>query len=179
MKKLWITIATIALLPGLSTAEEKSRPMSEMHGNCSNYKTDLKQAFKIWNEPSVMISSAESKNLPFAKRLSLKLTKDSQLKFVHQPEKSFPVSGERYGGIFKFRSSTSRTIQVMAGSKLWFDVIDASSKKPLASSEFEMQTGCHTIFKTVSFPVDTNTEYFLQVSSSSKNTSDFLIVNFN
>ena len=156
-----------------ASAQEKSRPMSEMHGNCSSYKTNLAREFSLWKNNAS--GQNVDKPLEFSKKMSLLLAKQADLKFVVPPEKAFPIKGHSYGGLFQLTSPKNGILRISSGSKAWFDLIDNSTKQIVQSSEFEMQTNCDKIFKTVSFQLKNQNNYTLQVSSSKDPTAVFLL----
>jgi len=154
-------------------AAEKSRPMGEMHRSCLDFKLNLSQEFKIWKERPLKAHSAEE--FLTQKRTQLSLVKQEQIRFLKTPEKLFPVKGESYGGVFYFQVPKSGKFRISAGSKVWSDVVEVDTNKIIEAAEFEMQTGCDRIFKTVIFDLTAKTKYALQVNSSVKPAVDFLI----
>lgn len=176
MIKIFVILFNIiVLLPVQGAFAEQSRPMGEMHGGCANYKMDLAREFKIWNEPVEKIPFSFKKEIPWAKKIELELKNQSEVNLVLKPEKSFRDENESYAGVFKLKSRESLHLIVGAGSKVWFDVIDQVTMKPLAAVEFEMQTGCEKVFKAVKFTIDKNRGYLLQVSSSKTPRQEFVI----
>lgn len=105
----------------------------------------------------------------------LALRPQGDVKFPAPPEKSFPVEGGANGGVSGFESPKSGRVRVAAGSKIWFDVVDRETKKPVEARAFEMQTGCDKIFKVVEFELRARRGYVLQVSSGGAKTAEFLI----
>ncbi len=156
-----------------AVANEKIRPMSQMHGTCLDYQLNLSQEFKLWKESPLNVSP--SGNLPMKKHLRLLLDKQERFEFLVPPEKLFPVKGQSFGGVFYFQAPKGGRIRISAGSKVWTDVIDVNAKKTLGAVEFEMQTGCDRIFKAVIFELAEKTYYALQINGSAKPTVDFLI----
>lgn len=158
-----------------SYGTEMSRPMNEMHGDCSNYEMNVNKEMALWDENATAIPAESQASLPLSKRVSLSLTKQGLIHLVHDPAKSFPVNGQAYAGVFRVRASKTGTLKIAAGQKLWFDLVDESSKKIVAATNFEMQTNCKKIFKAVEFSVSNNRTYFLQVTSSNSPSADFLL----
>lgn len=155
-----------------SFAGEKNRPMNEMQGDCSNYKMNLQDDMQAWDKPSVVVS--ESGSILFSKRSSLALMESEKVKLPLPPQKTFPIEGKRYAGVFTLRPEKSGHIRVSAGSRLWFDLVDKANGTMIESSEFEMQTACKKILKAVMFPVEAKKVYTFQVSSSSAPQADFI-----
>lgn len=162
------------LLSSNGNAAEMSRPMSEMHGDCSNYKLNVKTALAAWEMPATSVTAKTA--IPFSKRASLQLTERAAVQFIQKPEKEFTAGGKEFGGLFTFRTGKEKSLSVAAGSKVWFDVVDNATKKIVPAQEFEMQTGCDKVLKFVKYTVTPNTEYTLQVSSSKNPQADFAII---
>ncbi len=173
MKSLLFLLAAGALSVA-AVASEKSRPMSEMHGDCSAYKTDLSREFSIWKENAVVIPAKSLIALQYSKKISLSLSKKGEVAFIFPPEKSFPINGPSFGGVFQLTSPKNGKLRISSESKVWFDLVDNEKKEIVQSSEFEMQTGCDKIFKAVTFQVREKSSYSLQVSSASEPNAIFI-----
>lgn len=160
---------------GVSVAAERSRPMADMQGDCSNYRMDLRKVFQIWEKPSESVAEGKSP-LSFGKRVSLGLKPQASVSFVQPPAKEFPLKGERHAGVFMVRAESAGVLSIASGSKVWFDLVEGSSKKIIETAEFEMQTKCDKIVKVVKFPVAAKTDYVFQVSSSMQPQADFVFL---
>ncbi len=154
-------------------AREKSRPMSEMHGNCTAFKTDLARELILWREKATKVTDADL--LPLEKKVSLPLTLHSRVAYLVQPEKKVSGKKKKYGGVFLFRVAKAGKYKVSAGAKLWFDVVDKTTGQWVDADEFEMQTGCDQILKVVTFTLKDQGLYALQVSGSASHGADFLV----
>lgn len=148
--------------------------MDEMHGGCSNYKLNVKSALQAWESPAASVAPGIA--LPLQKRATLQLSEKDSVKFVQKPEKEFRVKGKTFAGLFTFRSGKEKSLGVAAGTKVWFDVVDNKTRKIIPPEQFEMQTGCDKVFKFVKYAVSPDSEYTLQVSSSSQPQAEFAIV---
>ena len=143
---------------------ETSRPMSEMHGDCSHYAVNLSKEIGLWSQQAVQVKSQVGA-VPIAMKLELTLVNQKEVKYTVPPAKTFPTKEPR-GGIFSFEVPESGQYRVSAGSKIWYDVVDVAAKKIVQATSFEMQTQCKTIFKTVAYELVAGRKYQLQVSSS-------------
>lgn len=175
MKKHLLTILGFAVFSSsIAISAEKSRPMDEMHGDCSNYKTKLQEELSAWENPSLAIPATAKEPLPLMRKVSLALSESQKVKLPQKPEKSFAGKGPSYAGIFPLRFSKTGQVRIAAGGKVWFDLVDKSTNKLVESAEFEMQTKCSKIYKVVTFPVREGLDYLIQVSSSSAPNADFI-----
>lgn len=157
-----------------------ARPMSEMHGDCSNYQMDLSREMKIWDSESLKVSGARNVNAPtpiaIGKVHEIKLLPSSQVVFRTKPEKSFPSKGEVNGALALVTvPREGASYKVSMGQKIWLDVVD-SKGIAIPSKTFEMQTQCQKIFKVVEFDLKGG-DYTLQFSSSPEDSIKVLVTN--
>lgn len=169
-----ICVAIMLLLAFGWARAEMTRPMDEMHGDCSHFAVNLKREFRLWAESSSTIVSADTEMLPVSKKISLLLRDQATLHFAADPAKVFPTE-RPHGGIFEFDAKSSGQYRVSVGSKIWFDVVDAGSKEIVMATSFEMQTQCKAIFKTVAYDLRAGHKYYIQVSSSPYDRVDMLV----
>ncbi len=167
-------IIGLLLMASSTLGAEKSRPMDQMHGDCGEYETPIQEELSAWDRGTTKISANDAQPLPLLKRVSLALNESEQVKFLQKPEKTFPVTGKSYAGIFTLSPGKKGNLRIAAGAKLWFDLVDKGSSKVIEAAEFEMQTGCSKIFKVVTFPVEGGRGYALQVSSSKTPQAEFI-----
>jgi len=181
MKKyLFSSLLASSLLFSVAFAAEEHRPFNEMQGDCKNYSSTMQHELAIWNKPSMDLtfSSDVTENpplLPINSKTIIKLNPENKVAFLVKPTKSFSNPDQSYAGIVKFQIEKSGTYYVSASDKVWFDVVDTKTKQKVAASQFEMQTHCNTMFKIVSFNLEANKNYVLQISSSTKEQTTFLL----
>lgn len=181
MKKyLFSSLLASSLLISTAFAAEEHKPFNEMQGDCKNFSSDMKNELAIWNKPSMDLtfSSDASTNpplLPANSKTTIKLNPENKVAFLVKPEKSFTSSNQSYAGIVKLQIEKNGTYYISANNKVWFDVVDIKTKQKVAATQFEMQTHCNTMFKVVSFNLKANTDYALQISSSAKEETTFLL----
>ncbi len=156
-------------------AKEMSRPMKDMNGDCSNYKINLSKEFAEWDKAGLTVASSASEVLPVGKKMNLQLAEKDQVKFLSEPEKVIPVKGKNHSGVFNLKIPKAGAYRVAAGSKLWFDLVDKESKQKVSSSAFEMQTKCDKILKVVTFNLQPDKDYLLQISGSNKEAVSLII----
>lgn len=173
--KTWIAVLGLAFGFSFSLHAEKNRPMSEMHGDCTNYKFDLQQEMSAWDKAAVPIAVDSAESLPLMSKISLSLLESKKVIYINPPEKTLPAKGKSFGGVFTFQPKQNGTLRIAAGSKLWFDLVDKAASKTVPSAEFEMQTKCPKILKVATFPVEAGKVYAVQVSGSSTPKADFIL----
>lgn len=152
-------------------AKEQARSMDDMQGDCANYEMKLGPEMELWkSEPLI-----SAKSLAPDKVHSLELKPQNQVKFPVAPEKFFSKNDSKFGGVFSFKVPKDGVYKISSGSKVWFDVANEKSKTLVPTKEFEMQTQCASIFKVVTFDLQKDVDYSLQINSSAKPSSLFLI----
>ncbi|MGE0631915.1 MAG: hypothetical protein AB7O96_05880 [Pseudobdellovibrionaceae bacterium] len=170
-----ILILVVFFFTSLASAE-KSRPMDEMHSDCSAYSVPLKSEFELWKKQSRSLQQEDkTAQASIGEKLNLKLVKQTDLQLPSPPEKSFAKGDLRFAGFFPLSIKEPGDYRVSIGSKVWLDIVSAKTKKTIEATSFEMQTKCDSIFKTVLFKLDKNEEYFVQISSSKNPEVDLVI----
>lgn len=160
-----------------SESESKHRPFTEMEGDCDAFGAELKNALTLWENKSQSLQSASSaKGAPpivLDQKIALDLH-NANVRFPVRPAKKFP-GATSFGGIATFVPSASGEYRVSLGGKVWLDVVDLEKRKAVKADSFEMQTKCSKIFKTVTFQLEKNQRYAVQLSSSPKKIASLLI----
>jgi hypothetical protein len=170
---LTLLLASASLLAlGETAFAETSRPMSEMHGGCENYKMNLKNEMALWEKQPV-------KELVPGAKTQLALEPQAMVKFLKDPQKKFTPQTELYAAVIRFHVPTSGTYRLSIGKKAWADVLDTAKMKIVPAATFEMQTKCDKIFKAVEFALEANKEYALQINGNAARTLDVLITKAN
>ncbi len=162
----------------LSTAIGHARPMSEMHGDCSNYELNISAELKTWDAPKAPLAAADtSKKLqsPIAQGIlyEISLVPEAKVKFLAKPEKSKPDGDKLSGGLARVQIHEAGTYRVSIGQKVWVDVLDEKSQI-VESKSFEMQTKCPKIFKVVEYELKKGL-FTLQFSGSQTNLVKVLL----
>ncbi len=154
------------------------RPLQE---SCDNYQMDISDELALWEKTSLSkdifqtVSPPEiTGTLPLERKLEMSLTPQDKVKFVVLPEKSFLDSGKSFAGLFFVSVPDSGVYRFFSDSRLWFDVVDGESKKLLSSTGHQMDGRC-PMKKVVTFFLNKNQNYILQISSSAKNRAFVLI----
>tara|TARA_R110000868_G_scaffold280566_1_gene540753 strand:+ start:5030 stop:5572 length:543 start_codon:yes stop_codon:yes gene_type:complete len=168
MKHLMIMVAFTAAMTCGAGAEETHRPMTEMHGDCSNFAMDLTHEFKIWNSTGrtekASVGAVDGTSiLSTEAKYELALLPHSSVKFVVSPVKD-RGGPDKFSGLVRFEVPKDGVYRVAASNGLWFDIVDGT--KLVSESHFEMQTACDSIFKVVEFPLRAGVVYWLQLNGS-------------
>lgn len=151
-----------------------------MQGDCKNFSIPMQAEFSAWKQDAHTMPSGKTitDNLPklaLNTKTSVLLNPQSTVQFIATPQKSFSATSNPFAGIIAFNVPTNGIYRISAGDRIWFDVVDAQSKQIVATDKFEMQTHCDKIFKVVVFDLKADTNYILQISSSAKSQTNFLL----
>jgi hypothetical protein len=163
----------------IALAQPTSRPMSEMHGKCSDFAWDVQNELKLWGDTPVALTAAplaaKASEAPKGKKIQLELGSERLMRLLVQPARPTPPEMSSFGGFVAFEVPRDGDYRVSAGSRLWFEVVPAGKSKAVESPGFEMQTGCEKIIKVVLYPLKAKTRYLLQVTGSAVSNAAFLI----
>lgn len=158
-----------------SISAEKSRPMDEMHGDCSAYKIDLSNEFKKWKEEPTTVKQSASEKISLDQKIKLQLETQSSVSFAVPPGKTYPPEPIKHAGLVSLKVKESGRYLISAGERLWLDLVQLDSKKMIESSTFEMQTKCPTILKAVEYALTADKTYVIQVSGAGNSQVDLLV----
>lgn len=173
MKQLF-SLALVAVLLGACSAQQK-RPMSQMAGDCADYKWDMRNELAIADGDTVatpVFASAVStaQPVPLSRKLAISLYPTSEVRFVVEPEKRGKKPDE-FAGLAKVRVDQAGTYRFSTVIPYWVEIVSADGKR-IKSNKFEMQSQCKKVFKSAAFPLQANTDYWLQmIASRSKATA--------
>jgi len=167
MKRALIA-AAVALAPCYATAGEAQRPMSEMHGDCSNFSLDLKHEFDLWQSAATTVQAAAAavegaQALSTERLYEVKLLPHASVRFEAPPLKD-RGGPDKFSGLVRLQVPADGIYGVAASNGLWIDVVDGRAL--VSADRFEMQTGCKRIFKIIEFPLRAGTSYWLQLNGN-------------
>ena len=162
-----IVFLIAGLLPISAHAQDtRGRPMDQMQGDCSNFATDLDQELAMMRAPVTTVSASISLD-----RSAIAPQGAFELTLNPQDKVQFPVTPARergnsntFAGIVSLGDLPAGLWRISADNGAWIDLV--AEGKILASPEFEMQTKCAELFKTVVFEQPHNSPTFLQISGS-------------
>lgn len=155
-----------------------ARPMTEMHGDCSNFEMNVSTELKTWEGTGIPAAASEnSKKLPpivVGSLVNLSMVPETKVQFVAKPEKTFPNSESLRGGLAQLRVPSNGVYKISLGQKVWVDVVD-NKGQIIHSKSFEMQTKCPKIFKVVEYDLKSGTAYTLQFSGGQADAAKILV----
>ena len=167
----------VSLLFTALSCSGQERPLRE---SCERYQMDISQELALWEKAPLLgdvfqaVSSRMTDFLHIGKKIEMPLISQENVKFVVSPEKSFVDSQKAFAGLAFVSVPKSGVYRFFSGSRIWFDVVDAGSKTLLTSTGHQMDGRC-PMRKVVTFLLNKNQNYILQISSSTENKVFILI----
>ncbi len=136
---------------------------------CDQYPWDMNREWSLMiTDPVPMKSSAatgpESRYIPLDRRVHLALHRAEQVKLAATPEKAH--AGVAYAGMGPIRLPFGKKYRISTDKPAWIDVVGPKGLVP--ASKFAMLTGCERLVKTVIFPLESETDYWLQITGSTE-----------
>jgi hypothetical protein len=177
MRYLILVVLLAASHLPANAADSRGRPMAEMMGDCSNYATDLRREFRLWTQPPAELRAVPAGDV-FAgalrpdRRTSVALLSADRVRFAVQPSEN-RMAADRFGGTVRISPLPAGVWRVSASRGVWIDI--ATGGALVEAPNFEMQTKCSTIFKTVTFRVPPKADLVLQLNGSPAATVDILL----
>jgi predicted secreted protein len=172
---LMLMVALVASF-GACTSQEK-RSMDAMRGDCDAYEWDMRHELAIADGEAIAVqvfSNAHSAATPVSlnKKLAVSLYPTNEVRFVVEPEKR-GKKAEEFAGLAKVRVDQAGIYRFSTAHAYWVEIVAADGKR-IKSNKFEMQSQCKKVFKSAAFPLQANTDYWLQMSAS--RTKDTAII---
>ena len=146
--------------------DTRSRPMDEMHGDCTNFATDLDREFALMTSSApASATGAGPEDAPVVSPgvFDFTLHPQSQVRFAATPAQE-RGGDDSFAGVVSLGDLPEGHWRVSADSGAWIDLV--AGGELLDSPEFEMQTGCAELFKTVTFEHDGMGPVLMQITGS-------------
>lgn len=167
VKSDWLASLGFTVEHRLAQDLPPQRSMDAMHGDCADYGWNMTHELERWQHPGAAIrasaTTGEAPRLKLDDRLALTLMPHAAVRFVVPPGKDLGSTG-KFSGLLAFTPPADGVYRVSAGASVWIDVVAGGRSVP--SERFEMQTGCHSIFKSIAFTLRGGEQVVLQVSGS-------------
>lgn len=167
-----------ALLLAHGTGSAVQRPEEEMQGGCRDYRTSLVNEFAEWRKPPLSKDAARDavdaarSTLTLRRKYAIALHPAAEVQLVVEPEE--PV-GEAlgYAGLLAVTVPGMGNYRVSVGGPVSIEIV--ADGKALAPREYEMQTRCELIYKTVEYTLRAGVPYLLQIADSPADELSLLV----
>ena len=153
-------------------AAQASRPIDEMRGKCNDYALDVrKELVAMEGTPGKLMAltsrEATPPMSPIGQSLLVTLHNTGQVTLAATPKHGGP-----YAGLLAFSVPTDGSYRVSAGSAVWIEVVHGQSG--VEPTQFEMQTGCAALFKTIQYRFKKDVGYWLELSGATSTATIIL-----
>lgn len=176
VKSEWLASIGLGSQVPFGTALPPQRSMDDMHGDCAHFSWNMTREMDLWRGSVVTVRAGSTPErapgVRLDERVSVTLAPLPQVRFVVPPGKA-PGSAGTWSGLLVFTPPVDGIYRVSAGHPVWIDAV--VNGEGASSQRFEMQTGCHTIFKSIAFAFRAGEPVILQVSGSSLDTVALLV----
>ena len=151
---------------------QASRPIDEMRGECSQYALDVRKELAAMEGTPKKLTALTGRGIapamsPIGQSLLVVLHHIDKIVLAATPKHSSP-----YAGLLAFSVPTDGLYRISAGSAVWIEVMDSRTRQE--PTQFEMQTGCTTLFKTIQYRLKKGATCWLELSGSTLTATTFL-----
>jgi hypothetical protein len=143
---------------------QASRPIDEMRGDCSQYALDVRKELAAMEGTPKKLTALTSRRAappmsPIGQSLLVTLHNTNQVTLAATPKHSSPSAG-----LLAFSVPADGLYRINAGSAVWIEVTDERTRRE--PTQFEMQTGCAILFKTIQYRLKRDVSYWLELSGN-------------
>lgn len=137
------------------------------NAGCDQYPWDMNREWSLMITDPVPIESLaaiapESRYIPLDRRVQFALHPSERVRLAAIPEKT--NAGVTYAGMGSLRLPFGKKYRISTDKHAWIDVVGPKGLVP--ASKFAMLTGCERLVKTVIFPLESETDYWVQITGS-------------
>lgn len=135
---------------------------------CSTLPPDLARAAAEWERPdapsivNALNRSEGEANVPFGTKVKTKLFPFQDVSLLAKPNKSVKV--KNFAGLLSFRTDKAGAYRFLLSQYAWLELIDASGQLAVVLDADLRLDNCTGMGRNVSFQLDANTRYWLQMS---------------
>lgn len=161
---LGLCAVALALCSMTEDVAQASRPIEEMRGNCADYALDVrKELATMEGVPRTLTALTErgaaSPISPSWQALLVTLQHRESVTLVATPKPEGPNAG-----LLAFSVPEDGPYRISVGPALWIEVVHGQAR--VEPTQFEMQTGCATLFKTIQYRLKKDVGYWLELSGN-------------
>lgn len=143
---------------------QASRPIEEMRGNCDHYALDVRKELAAMegvprNLTALTERGAAPPISPSRQSLLVTLQHRESVTLVATPKPEGPNAG-----LLALSVPEDGLYRISVGAAVWIEVVDGQAQ--VEPTQFEMQTGCATLFKTIQYRLKKDVSYWLELSGA-------------
>lgn len=161
---LGLCIAALAQGSMTEGSAQASRSIEEMRGNCDHYALDVRKELAAMagvprNLTALTERGAAPPISPSWQSLLVILHHREAVTFATTPKLAGPNAG-----LVALSVPKDEPYRISAGSAVWIEVVHG--QEGVEPTQFEMQTGCATLFKTIQYRLKKDVSYWLDLSGN-------------
>ena len=127
----------------------------------------MTREFELLRAPAIALTAlagadSGARLAPLEQRLDLTLLPSRQVKLQVAPRRE--PAPDSFAGVLKLRVPRSGSYRLSASQRLWIEIVGSTGV--VKSSRFAMQAGCEALRKSVAFPLEADTDYWVELSGS-------------
>jgi hypothetical protein len=143
---------------------QASRPIEEMRGNCDHYALDVRKELAAMegvprNLTALTERGADPPISPSRQALLVTLLHRESVTLVATPKPEGPNAG-----LLALSVPEDGLYRISAGSVVWIEIVHGQAR--VEPTQFEMQTGCAALFKTIQYRLKKDVGYWLELSGN-------------
>jgi len=143
---------------------QASRPIDEMRGSCDDYALNVRKELATMEGVPRKLTALPSRETappmsPIGQLLLVTLHNTEKIMLAATPKQSGP-----YSGLLAFSVPTDGNYRISAGAAVWIEVVHGQAR--VEPTQFEMQTGCATLFKTIQYRLKKGVGYWIELSGN-------------
>jgi hypothetical protein len=171
MRVIVLMISLLVSLPSLAAGHDHSAS-----AGCDQYPWDMNREWSLMiTDPfpmqSVAATDQESRYVPLDRRVQFALHPSAKVKLAAKPEKT--PAATTFAGMGLIRLPYGKKYRISTREAAWIDVTGPSGL--VAPAKIAMLGGCDRLVKTVIFPLESETDYWLQITGSANPVITLLI----
>jgi hypothetical protein len=160
------TLLTAALLLSTS-ATALAADHKHAAEECGHFSWNMTREFELLRAAPFPLAAhagvdLEAGLVSLEQRLDLRLLPSKQVKLQVAPRRE--PAPDSFAGLLKLRVKAAGTYRVSASQRLWIEVVGPAGV--VKSSKFAMEAGCESLRKSVAFPLEPETDYWIELSGS-------------
>jgi hypothetical protein len=134
---------------------------------CAGFDWDMGRELGLLKAPPSAVTALaalvpDARPVPLEQRLDVALLAAKQVKLEVAPRREPPP--DTYAGLVRVHTPRPGGYRVSASQRLWIEVVGPGGV--VGSTKFTMSGTCPTLRKSVVFPLEGETDYWIQLSGS-------------
>ena len=135
--------------------------------DCRGFEWDMTRELELVRAEASAVAAlsavvSDAPSVPLDRRLDVALRPAKQVKLEVPPRRE--PAADTHAGLVRIRIPRTASYRVSASQRLWIEVVGPAGA--VASTKFTMSGACDALRKSVVFPLQGETDYWIQLSGS-------------